>query len=68
MGEGEGVIVLGAPWVLSVPVPAHSLFSGMLWIAGIEESDAPRPKIVVTTHYVLTLGLMPIGLSNHSNL
>ena len=69
VGEGEGVIVLGALGVLSVPVPAHSLFSGMLWVAGIEESDVSRPKVVVTAHYVLTIiGLMPIGLSNHSNL
>ena len=55
MGEGEGVIVLGGPYVLSVRVPAHSLFSGMLWIAGIEESDAPRPKVVVTAHSVLVV-------------
>ena len=55
MGEGEGVIVLGGPYVLSVRVPAHSLFSGMLWVAGIEESDVPRAKTVVTAHYALSL-------------
>ena len=58
VGEGEGVIVLEATWVLYVPVPAHILFSGMLWVAGIEESDVSRPKTVVTTHSVLTLGFI----------
>ena len=66
VGEGEGVIVLEATWVLYVPVPAHSLFSGMLWVAGIEESDVSRPKTVVTTHSVLTLGFIMLTIRTYS--
>ena len=59
-------IVLRGPYVLSVRVPAHSLFSGMLWVAGIEESDVSRPKVVVPTHSVLTLGFIIATIRTYS--